>query len=143
MINFLQINLNANWAAEQLMAQTAEEIRADILIVSEPATPCGHEDRWCFSTDRKAAVGTSLRSELSHDGRGSGSGFAWLLLRGLTVFSCYCRLGASLPEYRLFLGDLEAAIRARGDSSIVLAHFAVKSDRRVLTKLKFAPRGAL
>lgn len=35
MINFLQINLNANWAVEQLMAQTAEEIGADILIVSE------------------------------------------------------------------------------------------------------------
>jgi len=96
------------------MAQTAEEIGADILIVSEPATRNGHEDRWCFSTDRKAAVGTSLRSELDHDGRGSESGFAWLSLRGLTVFSCYCRPGASLPEYRLFLGDLEAAIRARG-----------------------------
>jgi len=121
MINFLQINLNANWAAEQLMAQTAEEIEADILIVSEPATPYSHEDRWCFSTDRKAAVGTSLRSELSQDGRGFGSGFAWLSFRGLTVFSCYCRPGASLPEFRLFLSDLEAVIRAREDSSIILA----------------------
>jgi len=61
MIKFLQINL-ANWAAEQPMAQTTDEIGADIFIVSEPATPCDHEDRWCFSTDRKAAVGTSLRS---------------------------------------------------------------------------------
>ena len=51
-------------------------------------------------------MGTSLRSELSHDGRGFGSGFAWLSFQGLTVFSCYCRPGASLPEYRLFLGDL-------------------------------------
>jgi len=53
MINFLQINLNGNWAAEQLMAQTADEIGADVLIVSEPATHHGDEDRWCFSTDRR------------------------------------------------------------------------------------------
>ncbi|XP_022162755.1 uncharacterized protein LOC111028418 [Myzus persicae] len=67
---------------------------------------------------------------LSHDGRGSGSGFAWLSLRGLTVFSCYCRPGASLPEYQLFLGDLEAAIRAREDSSIVLVAWNVEWGSR-------------
>jgi len=51
MPNFLQINLNGNWAAE-LMAQTAFDANTDILIVSEPATHYGDEDRWAFSTNR-------------------------------------------------------------------------------------------
>lgn len=121
MISFLQVNLNRCWAAEQLMTQTANEIGADLLIVSEPASQYGHDDRWCFSTDRKAAVGTSQHTELCHDGRGSGNGFAWLSFRELTVFSCYFRPSATLQEYTHSLGDLEASIRARGNASIVLA----------------------
>jgi len=91
MYRFLQINLNVNWAAEELMAQTAEEVEADVLIVSEPAIRGGQEDRWCFSSDRKAAVGISRHSTLSCDHRGSGNGFAWMSFRDLTVFSCYFR----------------------------------------------------
>jgi len=67
MIKFLQINLNVNRAAQQLMAQTADEDGADVLIVSEPATRYGQEDRWCFSSDRKAAVVISRHSTLSCD----------------------------------------------------------------------------
>ncbi|KAL4082641.1 hypothetical protein QTP88_029702 [Uroleucon formosanum] len=121
MISFLQINLNCNWSAEQLMAQTANETGADVLIVSEPATHYGDDGRWVFSTDRKAAVGIAQHSSLSHDGHGSGEGFAWLSFRELTVFSCYWRPGSTLPDYGEFLGNLEDAVRARGDSQIVLA----------------------
>jgi len=53
MIKFLQINMKANWSEEQLTAQTVDEIEANVLIVSEPPTRYGREDRWCFSSDRK------------------------------------------------------------------------------------------
>ncbi|KAL4082363.1 hypothetical protein QTP88_030019 [Uroleucon formosanum] len=121
MISFLQINLNCNWAAEQLMAQTADETGADVLIVSEPATHYGQEDRWCFSTDRKAAVGIARLSAISQDDRGSGHGFAWMAFGALTVFSCYLRPGATLQEFCNFLGQLETAILSRGRAPIVLA----------------------
>jgi len=42
MVNFLQINLNGNWAAEQLMVQT--RLVRICEIVSEPATFYGDED---------------------------------------------------------------------------------------------------
>jgi len=35
-VNFLQVNLNGNWAAEQLIFQTSVKMEADLLIVSEP-----------------------------------------------------------------------------------------------------------
>ncbi|KAL4104231.1 hypothetical protein QTP88_019540 [Uroleucon formosanum] len=115
------INLNCNWAAEQLMAQTADETGTDVLIVSEPATHYDDEDRWVFSTDRKAAVGIAQHSSLSHDGHGSGEGFAWFSFRELTVLSCYWRPGFTIQDFAQFLGNLEDAVRARGDSQIVLA----------------------
>ncbi|KAF0771014.1 Uncharacterized protein FWK35_00001319 [Aphis craccivora] len=110
------INLNVNWGAEQLMAQTVDELGADVLIVSEPATHYGQEDRWCFSSDRKAAVGISRHSTLSHVHRGSGNGFAWMAFRDFTIFSCYFRPGATMQEFNTAMGDLEDAIRARGDT---------------------------
>lgn len=121
MLRFLQINLNGNWSAEQLMVQTADEVGADVLIISEPATPYGQEDRWCFSRERKAAVGLSRHSVLIPNGHGSGEGFAWLSFQELTVFSCYWRPGSPLQEYAAFLGNLEVAIRARGNNQVVLA----------------------
>jgi len=121
MINFLQVNLNGNWAAEQLLAQTAFEKEADVLVISEPATHHGDENRGVFSTDRKTAVGIARHSALSHDGHGSGEGFAWLSFQRLTVFGCYWRPGSTLQEYSLFLGNLEDAIRSRGNSQIILA----------------------
>jgi len=97
------------------------DTEADILLISEPATQNGDENRWAFSSDRKAAVGISRHSNLSHDGHGSGEGFAWLSFQELTVFSCYWRPGSTLQDFALFLGNLEDAIRARGNSQIVLA----------------------
>jgi len=121
MIKFLEINLNVNWAAQQLMAQTADEDGVDVFIVSEPVTRYGQAARWCFSSDRKAAVGISRHSTLSCDLRCSGNGFAWMAFRDLTVFSCYFRPGATTQEFNAALGDLENAIRARGDNSVILA----------------------
>lgn len=119
-INFSQANLNEIWPAEQLLAQTAFDTGADILITSEPAVHHGDEKQWVFSSDRKSAAGISRHSALSHDGHGSGEGFAWLSFGELTVFSCYWRPGSTLQDFALFLGHLEDAIRARGNSQIVL-----------------------
>jgi len=121
MVNFLQINLNRNWAAEQLMFQTAVETDADILIISDPFRRYGDEARWCFGDDRMAAVASTTRTVMTHNSQGSGNGFAWMSFRNLTVFSCYFRPGISLQEFALLLGDLEAAIRGRGASELLVA----------------------
>jgi len=81
----------------------------------------GYEDRWCFSTDRRAVVGTSGLSALRYDDWCSGNGFAWLAFGMLTVFSCYLRPGATLHEFGLFVSRLEEAIRFRGNALIILA----------------------
>jgi len=121
MIRLLQINLNRNLAANELAFQTAEELEADMLIISEPSIRHGPEDKWCFSTDRKAAVAITQRSPLVRHRQGSGVGFSWMKVGDLAVFSCYWRPGTTLQEYALFLGHLEDAIRQLGDVKLILA----------------------
>jgi len=121
MIRFLQINLNRNLAANQLVFQTAEEIEADVLLISEPAIRHGPEDKWCFSTDRMAAVAITQRSPLVRHRQGAGVGFSWMSFGDLAVFSCYLRPGTTLQEYALFLGHVEDAIRQLGDVKLILA----------------------
>jgi len=121
MIKFLQINLNTNLAANYLAFQTSEETEVDVLIVSEPAIRHGPEDRWCFSTDRKAAVAITQRSSLVRLRQGAGVGFSWMSFGDLAVFSCYWRPGTTLQEYALFLGHIEDAIRQLGDVKVILA----------------------
>ncbi|KAE9525643.1 hypothetical protein AGLY_014170, partial [Aphis glycines] len=118
-IQFLQLNLNGNWAAQQLLGQVAAQRGADLLLLSEPFVR-GGSDRWCYSLDRKASLGISPGSGFIHDEKGSGQEFAWMMFGDLSVFSCYWRPGLTLQEYAYFLGDLEDAIRARGDSKLVI-----------------------
>jgi len=121
MINFIQVNLNGNWAAQQPLDQTAAQRDADVLILSEPYARSEENRRMCYSLDREAAVGTTSSTGFVHDEQGFGQGYAWIRLGDLWVFSCYWRPGTTLGEYELFLGDLEQSIRARGASRLIVA----------------------
>jgi len=89
MYKFLQINLNGDWAAQQLMAQIAIEKEAYVILISEPFLKCRSDDKWCFSHNRKAAVAIAPRGDTTFDSKGSSNGFAWMSLWGLTVYGCY------------------------------------------------------
>jgi len=121
MVKFIQIKLNGYRAAEQLMFQVAEETEADVLILSEPSSKYGSEDKWCFSTNRKAAIAVTQRLSITQLRQGAGAGFAWMMFGDLAVVSCYWRPGTTLQEFALFLGELEDAIRDKGDVKVVLA----------------------
>lgn len=75
----------------------------------------------CHSLDHKASVGTTPGTGFVHDDSGSGNGFVWIRLNDLIVFSCYWSPNTTLAEYETFLGDLDQAIRARGDTRLIVA----------------------
>lgn len=120
MVNFLQVNLNGNWAAEQLLAQTAVEGDVDVLVTCEPFARHGREDKWVFSEDRKAAVGIANGSGFTFSEKGSGVGYAWMRVGGIFAYSCYWRPGSSLTEFSAFLDDLGEDVRSRGEGKIVV-----------------------
>lgn len=56
MINFLQINLNHCWVAQQLVFQTALELGSDVIIASDQYSTPADSDSWSVSEDGRAAV---------------------------------------------------------------------------------------
>lgn len=107
MITFLQINVGTSPGAQDLMHQTASEIGAQILIVSEPArkTP----DHWVVSTNGTSAIG--VRGSINVSDKGKGKGFAWIKVANLTVYSCYWTPNvASLQEFEEFIEDNAKAV---------------------------------
>jgi len=114
MIGFLQVNLNGNWAAEQLLSQTAIEKEADVIIISEPFTKYGNPEKWAFSIDRTAAVGITEHSHLTLTDKGSGAGYVWLRVVDIVVLSCYWKPGSPIEEFSVFLDDLAECVRRNG-----------------------------
>ncbi|CAI6356613.1 unnamed protein product [Macrosiphum euphorbiae] len=75
----------------------------------------------CHSLDQKASVGTTSGTGFVLDDSSSGNGYVWIKLNDLIVFSCYWSPNTTLAEYEIFLGDLDQAIRARGDTRLIFA----------------------
>jgi len=71
MVKVIQIKLNHNWAAGKLLTQTAVN-NDEVVLISELSTGCSSEDRWCYSSDCKPAIGTTWGAPIIHNGKGSG-----------------------------------------------------------------------
>lgn len=62
MLTFLQINVVVGRAAQDLMMQTAEEVGADIILVSEPNRSGEGADGWYPDSSGRAAIFTNARA---------------------------------------------------------------------------------
>lgn len=123
MITFLQINVGTCCGAQDLSYQTASKVRAQILIISEPArkTP----DHWVISNNGTCVIG--IRG-INVTDKGSGNGFAWTKVDNLTVYSCYWTPNvASLHEFKEFISDLERDVRSKEGESIIAGDFNAKA----------------
>lgn len=119
-INLLQINLNHCWAAQQLLAQTAAELTTDIVLVADPHRIPADDVCWSGNPDSRCAVFTTRGSGLVPQEKGVGKGFAWMLVDGILVYSCYCTPAWSDQEFSFFLDALETSINLRGRTGAVL-----------------------
>jgi hypothetical protein len=77
------------------MLQTANEKRANILIISESNRNC--ED-WYADTEGKAAI--ALLQALTPEQIGkSGKGYVWIRFRDIQIYSCYVSPNIAITEY--------------------------------------------
>lgn len=119
MIKFIQINLHRSGTAQNLLAQTAAERGAQVMIVSEQNwNP--RDDRWISSLDGTCAVSTTRSAEFVKDSSGSGRGFAWIHCRNTTIYSCYVTRNCDMVMYNAFLDDLESSIRQQPGSRNII-----------------------
>lgn len=105
---------------------TANEIEADVLIISEQNRNRGEDCGWYPDVNNKAAI--AVISEISVDEVGPPSpGFKWLEIKGYRVYSCYISPNVKFPEFEIFLAGLEASVRGATGPVVIAGDFNSKS----------------
>lgn len=110
MNRFLQINLHCAKAAHDLMGQYATEGAIDYIFLSEYNNP-GNQ-HWYHDSNGKAAIVCNPNITITDIGQ-SESGFRWIEVDGMTLYSCCWSPNTSLQEYKQFLIRLERDVRSR------------------------------
>ena len=84
----IQGNIDRGREAMDLMYKTAEDERADIMIISEPNRKKAIRGR--LHVDKKLDVALVIRNmQQKVRGTGSGDGYIWVELEEVAVFGCY------------------------------------------------------
>ncbi|KAL4090583.1 hypothetical protein QTP88_025387 [Uroleucon formosanum] len=120
MIRCMQINLNHCWAAQQLLKQTVLDQAISVVLVSEQLRNPMEDANWVSSDDNRCAVVAVGHSAPPIEDRSIGTGFAWIKLGSLVIYSCYYTPNCSVAEFEEYLGRLEDSIRVHRDCQVVV-----------------------
>lgn len=129
MIRFLQINLHRCGTARQLLDATAAEKGSDVLLISEPSRGPPDGPTRITSRDGSCAVVLPARSAVAAEEIGAGTGFAWIRIANLVVYSCYISPNLTQVEFSESLDRLEDSIRrlSPGVDVLIAGDFNAKS----------------
>ncbi|KAL4083322.1 hypothetical protein QTP88_028651 [Uroleucon formosanum] len=120
----MQINLNHCWAAQKLLKQTVLDQSINVVLVSEQLRNPTDNVNWVSSNDSKCAVVAIDHSTTPIEDRGSGTGFAWINLGSLVIYSCYYTPNCSAAEFEEYLGRLDDSIRVQQNCQVELLGLA-------------------
>lgn len=126
MIGFLQINVGVSPLAQNFMVETAKEYECDIILVSEQCRNGGEEYGWYNDQSHRAAIYVTKEVAIEAVGPPE-SGFRWLQIGGIRVYSVYWSPTVTLASYADFLERLEASVRSSLVPVIVAGDFNAKS----------------
>lgn len=104
----LQINTNRSRGATELVAQTAKELNADIIVITEPNVNRLDKNR---ITDESNDAATRVLKKGAPTKSGKGKGFVWIEHNNMTVYNCYISPNVKILEFQNFLDKLENSIR--------------------------------
>lgn len=110
MATVLQGNLNGSSLAHALLPQIAEEMDADVVIISEP-----YRDRdsptWFANTSRSAALWIRGRAASRVTAHGRGVDYVWARVADVTYVSVYLTPNCSAADFEQKVAALEDALR--------------------------------
>lgn len=125
MYKLLYCNLNRSRDALDLMKKTAYDLKADILLCSEPNKIRIQHSQWY--TDDQRDVGISVGPGTRIMKTGKGNGYVWVQLESCTLFSCYISPNATETRFNEFLSDLQSAVRMTS-KVIIVGDFNAKNS---------------
>lgn len=128
-ISVLQINLRKSGPGLNLARQTAAEMAADVVLISEQPRHPPDTPSWMSSLDGRAAIAIPAGSNAVALDSGGGRGLVWARFPELVLFSVYTSKNSTADEFHSFLGDLEDAVRAvpPGSGVVIGGDFNAKS----------------
>nr|CAI5854774.1 unnamed protein product [Callosobruchus analis] len=125
-LSFLQVNVDRGREAHDLLLATAAEISADILLIAEPNKAISEQQGW--QTDNMRNAGVKVRNnQIPVDSFGSGSGFTWVLVDGVAIFSCYFSPNAEIAEFQSALHYLKDTLLDLDCEAIICGDFNAKA----------------
>lgn len=127
-IKILQLNTNRSRPAHDLSLATALDIKADILLISEPNRRAIRERKdWVFDREVDAAI--KCISNIPIISRGYGTGFAFIKLAEFTIYSVYSSGNKDIQQFEDTLYEIGSRIRTLTEKAVIGGDFNAKSPQ--------------
>uniref|UniRef100_A0A2M4ADW9 Putative waldo-6 aae n=1 Tax=Anopheles triannulatus TaxID=58253 RepID=A0A2M4ADW9_9DIPT len=138
-MEFIQVNLNHCEAAQQLLKQTAVEVKCDVALISEPyrVPDTSNNNSWASDSWKKAAIWVTGKHAIDEVVSSSHEGFVIAKISGIFVCSCYAPPSWGPERFQKMLDNLTGELAGRkplvigGDFNAWAEEWGSKStDRR-------------
>lgn len=118
-ISFLQINIGRKKTAHDLMFQTAAEKNIDILLISEPNKNKAQKtnDLTDKNIDTQIII---LNKKIQITSRGKGTGYNWVEIEDMIIYSCYISPNSKIEEFEQYLQNIEDSIQNKKQKKIII-----------------------
>lgn len=107
-----------------MMEATAQMIKADILICSEPNKIKGTATGWFMDSDKDTGIIASPNVRIEESG--SGKGFVWIKTSSLYIYATYISPNCPIDVFEQFIDDLKMSMRHHRGKCIVMGDFNSK-----------------
>lgn len=126
MINVLQINVGGGKEAQGVTLQTATQQGADFVIFSEFYKYGQAHNNWFYDQASRAAIAFISNLPIDDTGGSGSSGFVWITVGDVRIYSCYWSQNSTFAKYEDFLCRLEASARSSPGNVILAGDFNAK-----------------
>ena len=125
-VKFLQLNLGRGREAQNHLMQTARERGADVLLISEQHK-WSENSAWYQDASRKAGILVCSPDLSIADFLETDSGFVWVEVAGVRVYSCYFSPNDPLEIFETQILLLEESLKEACGRSLIEGDFNSKS----------------
>ena len=125
-LKFLQLNIERGKEAQNLLMQTARERGADVLLITEQYKWC-ENSAWYQHASRGAGILICSPDLSVGDFLESDSGFVWLEVAGVRVYSCYFSPGDPFEVFETQILLLDESLSEAVERSLIGGDFNSKS----------------
>lgn len=126
-MKILQINCNRSIPAQHMALATARNLKAEILLISEPNKRSIRDRKdWFYDEDQNTAI-KIIDTNIPIRSQGQGTGFTYIAIEDFVIFSCYSSGNDSIQTLEGTLLEIGNLIRTTMTKAVISGDFNAKS----------------